>query len=293
MTGTEQSSFAKKMRGLAWMRQRYLVIITIIVVLTPTYIAMTLPVPNTESLMAMWNFLQTIKPGDIGLYNSVGFSSGNWQQYWSSQAAIFSETLKHGGKVLFYGETVAMIGDLDRLIANTPIANQLANTPGRGYGVDWIILGVFPTNEPALIGFFANLKTMVKDLKFGKAYSEYPIMANVNSLADCKYFHVFTSDFKIYIRTVTETYHIAYLASYTEDQKVEATQLVRLKQITGALMGLADEAALEILSGIKGPGVGTSNVLNLWGIVMIGGLVIGNIAWLASRKIVKKMEVSR
>lgn len=285
-------STASVIRKIAYTRHRYLVVIILALVVLPLYVAMAMPVPVTETVQAEYDFIKTIKPGDYALLQGA-CKAMDWPMYRSVYIGLFTEILKRGGKVIFFESDITVLADHANLMKYTPYALQLETTPGRGYGVDWIILALHPGDEASLISLFSNLWIGEKDAKFGKSYSTYPIMTKVKSAADIKLFHQFGCDFKLWMRLLVDTYGVGYIGLYTEDFKVEATQFIRLGRMKGAVMGMADTAAFELLTGTIGPGLVSANTLNFYGLLMLGCMIIGNLAAFTAKKEEKKMEVPR
>lgn len=279
-----KTTLASTLRKIAWARQGYFVLITIVLVLIPLYVKMSLPVPVTESVQKEYEFLQTIKAGDYALF--IGACNAmDWPMYGSVYVGVLNEVLRHGGRAIVYGGDAIVLADWANLQKNTPKAAELAATPGRGYGVDWIILAFHPGDEASLNLLLSNLWIGERDALYGKSYSEYPIMRDLKTRTgtDFKLVHVFGPGFTANFRIYVDKWGIGYLGTYSGDTKVEASQYVALGRMKGAVMGMADTAGLETLTGIVGPGLISSNTMNLYGLLALGCILISNLLMIASR----------
>lgn len=280
---------APVLRKIARSRQRYAVAVVLMLTIIPMYLTLAMPVPIPETVAKTYKTLQSIKPGDYVYFNNA-CKPMDWPMYGTVWIGMVTEILARGGKIIFCESDITLLGDLTRLIQYTPSMKQLEATPGRGYGVDWIALALHPGDEPSLVGLFSNLLIGEKDLKYGRPYSEYPIMAKVRTGTDLKLVVVWYGPPEMWIRLVVDRYGAQLIPIYTEDMKISATQLVRINRLAGAVMGMAETAALELLTGVKGgPGLLTTDVMNLFGLLLIGAMIIGNLAWFTAK--IAKLEV--
>jgi hypothetical protein len=157
---------------------------------------------------------------------------------------------------------------------------------GLKYGVDFATLGYMPGGENAIRLFALDALSIPVDMR-GNKTSDLPIMRGISSAKDfALVFQI--SGFQLYesyIRQVVDPMNVRYVLGLVTVSVPIATPFVNSGQIKGLLPGLRGAAEYEILIGVPGSAASMMDAQSMGHLVMIGFVLLGNVAYVLSKKI--------
>lgn len=176
-----------------------------------------------------------------------------------------------------------------------PILDEIAARHGKVYGTDYVFLGFKPGKELAIKAIGENIpKTFPTDSR-GTPTTELPIMQGFKQAKDFPLLINVSAGFpgtREYVLQIQGQYDLAIASSCTAVSAPDYIPFYKAGQLTGLAGGMPGSAQYEKLVYPDGPPPGVRllatqaiNVLNLGHLYIIGLIVLGNIAFFASRRL--------
>lgn len=165
---------------------------------------------------------------------------------------------------------------------------DLWNRPGYVYGEDWVFLGYIPGGETAVAALHEDFQSIALVDYEGTPASELPLLQGIQDYRDFDLAIASSWDYTIFARqwpTTPETPTICMVDTY-----VWASALPFYPDTFEAMMnGIKGAAEYEILLGIPGRAIASSDALTLTTLVMVGALVAAQVSvYMVRQKVVRK-----
>lgn len=157
---------------------------------------------------------------------------------------------------------------------------------GLKYGIDFANLGYMAGEENAVRLFALDCLTIATDSR-GNKTADLPIMQGIKTVKDFAFVHGFTSsDLGItgWIRQVVDPMGIRYAVGVVTVSVPAAIPYYNSGQLKGLLGGLRASAEYELLINKPGRGAAMMDAQSIGHLLIIGFIVVGNVAYLLSKK---------
>lgn len=250
---------------------RWLYLVLVLAVLIPLLRPIGLPVKVGAWSKAVYDYIETLKSGDIILFAS-DYSPGTESEVGPIRDVLTKHLIKKGVKAI--------------LIAFVPegamMSNKIANmylAAGKTYGTDVVDLGYMAGQETALASFFANIKKSVPKDTRGAASDSIPILKSISTLSDVRLLIEMPTGVPgapEYIRQISP-YKAPIIFGISTGMMGSATVYVQSKQAIGLVPGLQGAAEYEKLTGQLGYATTAMDSQSLAYITFISAIVLGNI----------------
>ncbi len=242
---------------------------------------MGLPITINETTQMCYDEIQKLQPGDI-LYMGFEFSAGGVPELVPAIRATAKLAFERGARIVSGAMWLEGQG------LGGPAVEEIANSMGKEYGIDYVQIGYRPGQqmflELAVVDFWEAATGMDQD---GTPLGRFPLMAEFKTLVDADLIFIYctgTPGERQYIATVGDRFNVPILESCVSVSVPETMPFVRSGQLKGLLMGMRGAAEFEILAGIPGTAVAGMDAQSLSHVLIIVFIALGNIAYLFGGK---------
>ncbi|MEE9555139.1 MAG: hypothetical protein V3W18_12660, partial [candidate division Zixibacteria bacterium] len=238
-----------------------------------------LPVRVTPDVRRVYDYIENLNPGDV-LLISYDHDTGTLPEMVPMSDAIlrhtFSKDLKIVGMALrAEGSGIGRQG-----------VRRIAAEFGKEEGIDFVFLGFRPEITAAILGIGSSIAKVFPKDDQGVPIEELPLMNEVRNYSDIALVISITDD-------DTPIYWINYANARFDAQIVPAVTAVMATsffpflnsgQAVGMVAGLKGAAEYEKLIGVLGSASRGMDAQSIAHLVMIGFILIGNLAYFLGRR---------
>lgn len=263
--------------------RRWIYLVFIIAVMFPLFKPLGLPIKAGGDVTSFYEKFGALPEGSV-IWLSGDYSPGASAELDPQFEAVLKHCFSRNYKVLAYSmwEQGPMM--------MKPIIERVAEQYGKQNGVDYVFLGWKPGGAVVIRRAAEDLWGAMANVDYyDKPLSSHPLMANIKRLWHPEVTAVvcFSSgspgdgDYMQYITNLCGT------VLFTGQVAVQAPSripVIRSGEIQAMIPGLGGASEYEVLAGFPGKACGLMDAQSLGHLVIIGFIVLGNIALLASRK---------
>ena len=258
---------------------RVLYFLSVIMMLIPIIRPLGLPVKVSQPVIDFAKAIDELPEGAVVVWQQAG-GGATYDEIRPAMVATLKTLFKHNVKIVAYG-----------IYAEGPIilldAIKRANPEayGKKYGIDYVVFGFVAGEESAQASFAADIWKTVHADYYGTPIDQIPLMKDVRNHEDVALIiDVYTSCYGIEwsVRQWYVTHGVPILA-ITMACCGPMTAPYYPKPVLGYLSGTEGAAELEIIEKIPGEGASISDAKNLGLIPLIIFIILGNIAYIASK----------
>jgi hypothetical protein len=268
--------------------RRILYVVYVIALLIPMFKPLGLPIKIGSDVQLFYDRFNKLPAGAV-VWMSPDYSPGSSSELNPQFEVVMKNCFKNNYKVLVYGmwEQGVILGQ--------QIAEKVAADMGKKHGVDWVFLGWRAGNDVPIRRASEDLWTAMDNRDgYEKPLSDSPLMANIKRLwtPDVDAIICFSSgspgdgDYMRLITDITakETKPVLLFTGQVAVQVPSRVPLIRSGQIQGMIPGMGGAAEYEVLAKAPGKAAGLMDAQSLAHVVLLGFIVLGNVAYLLSRK---------
>ena len=267
------------MSALTKIDNRYVYIVMILITLYPLIYPMGLPIPINDDTRAVYEGIEAIQPGDLVIMD--------WNTRFGRPTRmilmedLFKHLMERGAiivhvsfdKALEGGEVAQrIIGQLD------PDANY-----GYEYGVDYVNLGSVGGSLAALQGFVADPWAIFPVDQRGRPVEDMPIMQLLKSGDDIDAVVFCGTSHLGWISFLAQEHPVPIIGACDAGEATEVIPYVQSGQLVGILNDMRGGAEYEVLIGIPGSAIKTTDPLNTIQLTQAALLVVTNIIYFATK----------
>lgn len=244
-----------------------------------------LPIKVTPPAEQVYNYIeQNIQAGDV-VWVAHEYEGGSTAELNPEVVAVTRHLFQKGAKIVYssvFGPTAPSI--VNNII--TPVAEEL----GKVYGEDYIILGYKPGTNSAIRGFTQDISATSAGVDWkGDSLDQFPIMQGLTRIAP--------DQVKLIVAVETGTpgcpqwlqfgatpSGVPLLCGTLSMSIAESKPYVESGQYVALIEGVRGAAEYEQILGYAGMGSAAQDAQSLSGLYVVLMIVLGNIAYLASRR---------
>jgi hypothetical protein len=244
---------------------------------------MGLPIIVGKYTRTAFNAIESLPPGSI-LVMGMDFSAGGIAELEPAGKAIFYQCMKNDVKLIMLGMWV-MAGDMaERLLDE--LAPQF---PDKVYGTDYINIGY----KAGGVGFLESavqdilVASLGVDHRLNPLPGNFPIFDEFKSLRDADFWVCLSTGnpgVPDWIKVVQGPLGIPGTIDVVSVSIPENMPFVDSGQLTGIIQGMRGSAEYELLVERPGRAVAGMDAQSLSHLVILFFIILGNIAYLVSRK---------
>ena len=237
-----------------------------------------IPLKVNPKTQAVYDIIENLNPATDVVLLSLDYDPAGIAELHPQAIAVVTHLANRGIK--WVGVTFMPDGPMmmERVAA-------FVEAKGLKYGTDFATLGYMPGSENAIRLFALDALSIPVDMR-GNKVADLPIMKGIATAKD--FGLVFEiSGFQLYesfIRQVVDPMGVDFVLGLVTVSVPIATPFVNSGQIKGLLPGLRGAAEYEILIGAPGKAASMMDAQSMGHLVMIGFIVLGNVAYLSSKR---------
>jgi len=276
----------KFMESLLRIDRRIIYIVMGILVMLPLIRPLGLGVTSGPRATRLFDSVDSIPAGKT-LLIAVDFDPASMPELYPMLTAVMRHAFAKNVKVLLCGLWVPGAG------LAVQAATEIPPEYGKKYGEDVVYLGWKAGVDAVILGMGENIKNVFPNDYNGKPLESLPMMRDVQRLRDIPMIVAISAGdpgYRDWLLYAQSRYGIKVGAGVTAVSAADAYPYLQSGQLTGLLAGMKGAAEYEVLVQKKGyskaymPAVAAMDSQSLAHVVIMILVIIGNIAYFATRK---------
>jgi hypothetical protein len=238
-----------------------------------------LPVRVTHDVRSVFNYIDKLNRGDV-LLLSYDHDTGTLPEMVPMSTAI----LRHA-----FSKDLRIIGMALRA-EGSAIGRQAFRRVGKEFGkqegIDYVFLGYRPEITASILGMGSSIERVFPKDDRGIAVSEIPLMQAVHNYGDIAFaISISDDDTPVYwINYGNARYQLKFAPAVTAVMATTFFPFLNSGQIVGMVAGLKGAAEYERLIDHKEMASRGMDAQSIAHLVVIGFILVGNLAYFATRK---------
>ncbi len=259
--------------------RRFIFLIMILGVALPLLVKIDLPVRVTPDVRAVYDYIETLKPGDVILV-SYDHDTGTLPEMVPMSTAILRHAFSKGLKI------VGMALRAEGSAIGRQALRRVGSEFGRTEGVDYVFLGYRPELTASILGLGTSFQRVFPVDDRGVPIDSIPLMQHVHSYADIALvISVSDDDSPVYwINYGNARYQVKVTPAVTAVMATTFFPFINSHQIVGMVAGLKGAAEYERLIDRREMASRGMDAQSIAHIVVIGFILAGNLAYFFTRK---------
>lgn len=238
-----------------------------------------LPVSVTDDVRNVYEYIEKLEPGDIVLV-SYDHDTGTLPEMVPMSDAI----LRH-----LFKKDIRIVGMALRAEGNGIGRQNIRRTAAefnKTEGVDYVFLGFRPEITAAILGLGTSFERVFPKDDRGIPIGELPLMTEVNNFNDIELvISVTDDDTPVYwVNYANARFKVKVVAGLTAVMATTFFPFIDSGQMIGMVAGLKGAAEYEKLIKTPGRAARGMDAQSIAHLVMIGFIIIGNIAFIMRRR---------
>ena len=259
--------------------RRIIFILMFLGVAVPLLMKIGLPVSVTQNVRNVYNYIETLQPGDIVLV-SYDHDTGTLPEMVPMSDAI----LRH-----LFSRNIRVVGMALRAEGNgigRQNIRRIAAEYHKREGIDYVFLGFRPEITAAILGLGTSFERVFPKDDRGIPIDELPLMKEVKNYDDIKLVISITDDDTpvYWVNYANARFKAHVVAGLTAVMATTFFPFINSGQMVGMVAGLKGAAEYEKLIKIPGRAARGMDAQSIAHLVMIGFIIIGNLAYFMSRR---------
>jgi hypothetical protein len=254
--------------------------ILLVVFIIPMVYPLGLPVPISTNVEKWYDTVEALPPGSMVMID-FGYSGGGEPELGPMAVAVYKHLLrKEGIKVVAMSTSIEGTQLWDKAMAEIRPERYDAV-----YGVDYIHIGYIAGTETAMAAIGTDLRATTSTDYHGDALSGFSIMDGINGAEDFDLLICYTTggdQSEGWVRQWVTVYGTNYMCSVLAMMVPTMLPYQDAGQVISVTSG-AQAGEMESLVRVPARGIKSADVITLTHILVIGYVVIGNVAALVKK----------
>lgn len=259
--------------------RRIIFIFVALVVIIPMLFPFSLPLNVSEPTQKLYDYIDALPAGST-IMISFDYGPSSFPETEPMAAAVMKHCFDTGIKVI--GVTL----ELDAVPLADRVMQQVATEKGAVYGEDYVLLGYRPGGSFVILGMGAEIASV-----FDSDFSETPI-AEISMMQNITNYDQISlllnlaagSSVEVWITYGHTKFDLKIAAGVTGVIVSQMYPYLQTGQLVGLLSGFRGAGEYEKLINVPGDGTKGINTASLVHLLIIGLVVIGNIAFFVQRQ---------
>ena len=259
--------------------RRWIFLVVAMVTAVPIIVPLNLPVRVTNDVRGVFDEIEALPDGSHILI-AFDYEPGSTPECDPMAIAVLRHCFRKNLKVI--GVTIVPWG----VGTGEDVLSLVANEMSKERGKDYTFLGFKAEQFPTIVGMSLSIRNTFQTDRYGNDTNELEILKGVEKLADFPYMIEFHDDatLEYWVIYGHETTGIKIGSACTAVMAPGYYPYLDANQITGIIGGLKGASEYEKLVGFRGfasKGMDSQSVIHMF-IIFI--MILGNIAYLITRK---------
>ena len=262
------------------MDRRFLYALLLLAVCAPFFVKTRITIPISPETQALYDKIESLPPGSFVVFG-IDWSASTRGENGAQTEALMRHLMRHRlrfAMIAFASPQGSTLGQ--------NIAEGLQKEYAYQQGVDWCNFGYKTDQQNFLQAFVRNIPGSVGTDARGVPLEKLPVMRGVYSGRDVNLLLEVTgtNSYNTYIQFMQGPANVPMGAALTAVMAPEAYNYLDSGQIIGMVNGLNGAAEYEQLLGVFSKATRASNSSSLGHLLIIGFIILGNIAMLLERR---------
>jgi hypothetical protein len=248
----------------------------LVVFVIPMIYPLGLPVPISANVEKWYETIDALPPGSVVMID-FGYSGGGEPELGPMAVAVYHHLFKKGDiKVIAMSTSIEGPQLWDKAIAEIKPEQKY----GAEYGVDYIHIGYIAGTETAMAAVGTDIRGTTSTDYHGTSLDQYPIMNGISGADSFDLLICYTTggdQSEGWVRQWVTPYGTRYMCSVLAMMVPTMLPYQNAGQVISVTSG-AQAGEMEGLVRVPARGIKSADVITLTHILLIGYVVIGNVA---------------
>jgi len=255
--------------------------VLLIVFIIPMIYPLGLPVPISPNIEKWYETVEALPPGSVVMID-FGYSGGGEPELGPMAVAVYHHLFRKGDiKVIAMSTSIEGTQLWDKAMAEIKPETKY----GAQYGVDYIHIGYIAGVETAMAAIGTDLRATTSTDYKGNPLDQYSIMDGISNANDFDLLICYTTggdQSEGWVRQWQTAYGTRYMCSVLAMMVPTMLPYQNAGQVISVTAG-AQAGEMEGLVRVPARGIKSADVITLTHILLIGYVVIGNVAALMKK----------
>lgn len=244
-------------------------------IILPMIFPIKLPILVTPEVKALWDRIETLKPGDPVLLTAE-YDPGTTAEMDPMMQAMLRHLFRKNARVIvvcLYSTGVSLI---DQSVS------KIADEMHKVKGVDWTYLGYKPYPNIVIQSLGQDFRLSFPRDYYGADTDSLPVMQGIKNYNSLKFVLTInaTSGVDYWLQYGQTKYGFPLAIGVTAVMATDYYSTLQSKQIFALVGGMKGAAEYEVLVDAKGYATRVMNIQSVVHAVIVGFILLGNIAYL-------------
>ena len=264
-------------RRLEAIDRRVIFLILAVGIVLPMIFPMHLPIAVTPEVQSVYDRIESLQPGDAILI-SAEYDPSTLAEIQPMMRTMLHHAFRRGAKVV----VVCLLSTGVSLVDET--VQQVAREMGKTNGEDWVFLGYKPYTAIVIQAMGQNFRDPFPRDYYGRQTDTLPMMKGLRNYSSLKFVLNIsaTSSVDYWIQYGSTRYGFPIALAVTAVMATDYYTFLQSKQIFGLIGGMKGAAEYERLMNMKGYATRVMNIQSVVHVLIVGFILIGNVAYLAT-----------
>jgi hypothetical protein len=274
------------MEKFSQMDRRWIFLSMALIVAGALVVNIKMPLSVSPDVRRAYDLIDSLPAGTPVLF-SWDYDPGSMPELYPLSDAMLRHAMRKNLKVVMMGHWVTGTPLIERQIAE--VIRQ--DFPDRKYGVDYVNLGYKSGQFVVVVTMAQNISDAFPQDYYHNKTDTLPLMQKVKSLKDVAAIVCFSAGdpgLLMWIQYAWQRFRVPVTGGCTAVSAPEFSTYLQSKQLHGLMGGMRGAAEYEMLINRPSRAAAGMSAQSLGHFLIIGFIIIGNIAYFATRK--KKEE---
>ncbi len=261
------------------MDRRIIFLLVALVVIIPTLIPVRLPITVSEPTQKLYDYIEQL-PSGSNIMLAFDYGPSSLAEPEPMAKAVMQHCFSKGINVIGLTLFPSTVRLADKLM------KKIADEKNAVYGQDYVYLGYRPGTLPVILGMGTDIAKV-----FDKDYHDTPL-SDIPMMADVKNYDQISLLLDLASSSTTETwiiyantkYNLKIAAGVTAVIIAQMYPYLQTGQLVGMMPGYLGAAEYEKLLNAPGDGTVGLNTASFAHLLIIGLVILGNIAFFIQRR---------
>jgi hypothetical protein len=267
------------MARIARMDRRIIFLMLALALVLPLLFPVKLPVRVTPEVRKVYDMVDDLEPGDVILID-MDYGPDTMAELEPMAYSLMRHVFDRGARFVTTCLSATGVSLVESEI------RHIAEEKGKTYGKDYVFLGYRPYPASVILSMGQNMRQSFPIDFYNNPLDSLPLMRGVRNYADLRFVISVsaTSGVDYWIMYGHERYNFPLALGVTAVMAADYYNYLQSGQIEGILGGLKGAAEYETLLGQGDRAIIWMNIQSVCHLLIVAFIIIGNVAYLATRK---------
>lgn len=259
--------------------RRIVFIFVALTVIVPTLFPVSLPITVSEPTQKLYDYIDALEPGST-LMMAFNYGPSSLAEPEPMAIAVLRHCFEKEIQVI----GVTLIDEAVLLAAQ--LLQEIGAEKGAIYGEDYVLLGYRPGTLPVILGMGTEIASVFASDYTGEPLTEIPMMENITNYEqiDLLLDLASSSTVELWVIYANTEYGLKIGAGVTGVIVSQMYPYLQTGQLVGLMSGFLGAAEYEKLINAQGKGTAGINIVSFVHLLIVGLVIIGNIAFFIQRR---------